>query len=623
MAAGFAVLLGVLVFLSAGVGGRASAAVRVPGLAAIPPEQAQVQGAAKAQSTVVARIAGTWQDIAPFPNVSIPPTPGTNPLRLKRANAAAYHPNGKLYVLGGRAGTDGDDTTLRNIFEYTPSSNSWVQKAALLDEGPVGSRWTANMAVAVLTDTSGVRIYAIGGTNIDAEPSNRVRVYNPTADTVTLLTGDAWPALPPRNPGAWAVYNNKLYIYGGFSSIGQGGVFPETWVFDPMAPAGSKWQQLTSANLPTARGYMAGALLDGYIYAIGGNTWITSPRTLVPSNLVHRMNPALPSPTWTAVANLPTARGDMGAWAYDTGTNYEISGRIAIAGGVFPTPDAQGYLYNPGTNSWSIFPNMTHATRNYGFAQLNGYLYAFGGYDYTAGLPQGANWNQRYDATQPGGSPTPTATRTNTPIPPTSTSTPTITPTCGVGANYVATLTGGNTIIPATNLVPGSICHACVVGISLPFPYTFYDQTFTTANVSPKGTLQFVSSLGGGSNVCLPTDTLSYAIVPFWDDFSANPVPLIGVYTELIGTAPNRTFIVQWRMSNPSGPSSPDWELLLYEGQPRFDVVYGSVPGRGASATIGAQESTGGGGNRWVQWSCNQLSVQLGDRLAFDRRTCP
>jgi hypothetical protein len=121
----------------------------------------------------------------------------------------------------------------------------------------------------------------------------------------------------------------------------------------------------------------------------------------------------------------------------------------------------------------------------------------------------------------------------------------------------------------------------------------------------------------------LPTDTLSYAIVPFWDDFSANPVPLIGVYTELIGTAPNRTFIVQWRMSNPSGPSSPDWELLLYEGQPRFDVVYGSVPGRGASATIGAQESTGGGGNRWVQWSCNQLSVQLGDRLAFDRRTCP
>src|SRR5687767_3335255 len=335
LAAGFAMLLlGASIFLSGG--SSASASVQPPNVGAVPGDKEVVLAQAKdqpgqAQATAVAGPNGAWQDIAPFPSVSIPPTPGSIPLRLKRANAAAYPPNGKLYVLGGRAGTDGDDTTLRNIFEYTPSTNSWVQKAGLLDDSAVGSRWTANMAVAVLTDTSGVRIYAIGGTNIDAEPSNRVRVYDPIADTVTLLTSDAWPALPARNPGAWAVYNNKLYIFGGFSSIGPGGVFPETWVFDPMGATGNKWQLLTSANLPTARGFMGGALLDGQIYAIGGNTWITSPRTLVPSNLVHRMNPALPSPTWTAVANLPTARGDMGAWAYNTGTGYEISGKIAVA----------------------------------------------------------------------------------------------------------------------------------------------------------------------------------------------------------------------------------------------------------------------------------------------------
>ena len=88
------------------------------------------------------------------------------------------------------------------------------------------------------------------------------------------------------------------------------------------------------------------------------------------------MDPSQANPTWQVVAFLPTARGDMGAWAYDTGTGYEISGKIAVAGGPYATPDAQGYIYTPGTNTWATFPNLMHATRNYGTAQLNGILYA-------------------------------------------------------------------------------------------------------------------------------------------------------------------------------------------------------------------------------------------------------
>src|SRR5438132_964597 len=54
----------------------------------------------------------TWVDITPFPTITLSPTPGSFPLKLKRAGAAAYPPNGKLYVLGGRHGVDGEDTTL-------------------------------------------------------------------------------------------------------------------------------------------------------------------------------------------------------------------------------------------------------------------------------------------------------------------------------------------------------------------------------------------------------------------------------------------------------------------------------------------------------------------------------
>jgi hypothetical protein len=216
---------------------------------------------------------------------------------------------------------------------------------------------------------------------------------------------------------------------------------------------------------------------------------------------------------------------------------------------------------------------------------------------------------------------TSTATSTSTS---TSTVTPTASPTCTLSPNYQVSRTTGNPIIPASNLVPGSICNGCVVTMTLPFPYTFYDQTFSAANVSPKGTLQFVSANGSGNNLCLPTSTLDYAILSYWDDFQVSPLPVMGVFTDVIGTAPNRTLVVEWRVRNPTGPSSPDWELLLYEGQERFDLVYRSAPGRGQSATIGAQEGTGQGGQRWVQWACDTPnSIQAGDRLIFDRPTCP
>src|SRR5215204_1801714 len=47
-----------------------------------------------------------WVDIAPFPNVTIDCTPVAVPLKLKRAGATGYFPNGRLYVLGGRRGAD-------------------------------------------------------------------------------------------------------------------------------------------------------------------------------------------------------------------------------------------------------------------------------------------------------------------------------------------------------------------------------------------------------------------------------------------------------------------------------------------------------------------------------------
>ncbi|MEO5951976.1 MAG: kelch repeat-containing protein, partial [Chloroflexia bacterium] len=313
---------------------------------------------------------GTWSDLPVFPNMQLnfgsgacQGSSGAVPLTLKRSSAVAYPPNGKVYLFGGRHRADGDDITSQWIWEYTPGAGSYVQKAAQLDTCAYGTRFAANMASAVLTDSTGVHIYLVGGSSINSLSTNAVRIYDPIADTITA-SSDVWPAAPMRLPGGYAVYNNKLYIFGGYELKPTSTVYSDTWVFDPMAAAGSKWSQIATATLSVARTSIGGATLDGYIYAIGGNTVsgvVTT--TTTPQTIVERMNPSAGSPTWQTVASLPGGRGDMGVYAYDTGSGYEIAGKIMVAGGNFPTPDNNTYIYDPVANTWTAGVSMSRARR--------------------------------------------------------------------------------------------------------------------------------------------------------------------------------------------------------------------------------------------------------------------
>jgi plastocyanin len=570
---------------------------------------ANISGAA-AQSTAVAkdgkaaRPDGVWTDVAPFPTVTIEFTPQPQSLRLKRAGAAAYPPNGNIYILGGRHGVDGEDWPLRWIWQYTPGNPGTItQKAALLDGTNSTDRYTANMAVVTLTDTNGVRIYAIGGNSVDTIATPVVRVYNPVADTVTTLTTDPWPASPVRVPGGWAVHNNKLYIFGGFTAIPSNQVFSDTWRFDPMAPAGTRWTQLPTANLSVPRAFIAGATLDGFIYAIGGDG--LSGGNLTSVTTVERMDPNAVSPVWTTVASLPTARGDMGAWAYDTGTGFEISGHIAVAGGKFPVPDAVGYEYYPPTNTWSAFPSLNHAVRNYGYAQLNGFLYTFGGYDYSGGLPNGTSINQRYDATGPAVTPSPIGSTT-----PSQTATATAT-TCASNSNY-AVSTATATFVNTGTLIPGTQCQSCVIPYNLPFPVQFYDRTFTQAFLSAHGNIQFLSGSTSDINRCLPWNGMNYAIMPFWD-LGTTQSGGQGIFSQVSGAAGSRTLTIQWRSTGGS------FEVRFFENSRNIEFVYGTVTGGGNSATIGLQKDTG---SLFLQHSCNTSSVTNGTRLIFTIPAC-
>ena len=101
-----------------------------------------------------------------------------------------------------------------------------------------------------------------------------------------------------------------------------------------------------------------------------------------------------------------------------------------------------------------------------------------------------------------------------------------------------------------------------------------YDQSFTSINLSSNGNAQFVTIDTTFTNVCLPWAAHNYTIFPYWDDlYLVNSG--FGIFTSISGTAPNRIFNIEWRAQYFPGTGSAGFELRLYEGQSRFDVIYG------------------------------------------------
>ena len=58
-----------------------------------------------------------------------------------------------------------------------------------------------------------------------------------------------------------------------------------------------------------------------------------------------------------------------------------------------------------------------------------------------------------------------------------------------------------------------------VTTVALPFPFTLYDQSFTSINLSSNGNAQFVTH---GCDLyqpfAVPWTTHNYTIYPYWDD---------------------------------------------------------------------------------------------------------
>lgn len=150
--------------------------------------------------------------------------------------------------------------------------------------------------------------------------------------------------------------------------------------------------------------------------------------------------------------------------------------------------------------------------------------------------------------------------------------------------------------------------YGASVRTALPFAFRYYGRNVSSLVVSRYGTLTLDAA---GSDVYANTDIPSSAapkgmIAPHWDILLHETASAgSGIYTRAFGTAPNRTFVVEWRNVFQYGATGPiTFEVLISEATGAITFQYQDLStgvgeiDNGGSATIGLTSPSGDQGTK-------------------------
>ncbi len=188
-------------------------------------------------------------------------------------------------------------------------------------------------------------------------------VYDPAGDSWT--TGPDLPGPAVENPAVTA-HGGKLYVFGGSTAPFSGAV-SNAAVFDP---ATGEWTALT--QMPTARGGATAQALDGKIYVAGGMSAAGASLSTL-----EVFDPV--AGTWTPAAPMSTRRDNPGSAVLNDHL-YLFGGRTRDADGtVINGTLASVEMYDPTTDSWTGRAPMPTGRRTMAVGTLNGRAQLVGG----------------------------------------------------------------------------------------------------------------------------------------------------------------------------------------------------------------------------------------------------
>jgi N-acetylneuraminic acid mutarotase len=198
-------------------------------------------------------------------------------------------------------------------------------------------------------------IYAAGGLDASARPTNTVERFDPTTGIWSFVA-----SMPGTlHHFGMAAAQGKLYVVGGYVSS-----FTGTSAVREYDPSANAWR--TVASLPRRRGALAAVAIDGKIYAVGG---VDPSRGVVSDLTVY--DPG--NDEWSTLAPMIFAREHLAATAMG-GKLYAAGGRVGFGSELRSTE-----VYDPVTNRWTRLPDMNVAHGGTGAASLRGKVLVVGG----------------------------------------------------------------------------------------------------------------------------------------------------------------------------------------------------------------------------------------------------
>ncbi|MER7283349.1 RHS repeat-associated core domain-containing protein [Dactylosporangium sp. NPDC000244] len=197
-------------------------------------------------------------------------------------------------------------------------------------------------------------------------------------------------------------------------------------------------------------------------------------------------------------------------------------------------------------------------------------------------------------------------------------------PTFPAGA-WTGQLTGYTASTAATPYVNGTTTvplsgDDAVGQITLPFPITYYGQTYSTAWVDTNGMLSFVNPNGSHPDDIVPLPNSAApnaAVYVFAQDLIVDASA--SIRTATLGTAPNRQFLVEWNNPYQFGNTSrrQNAEVLFSETSGTVTLNYSGIDNafeQGSAALVGVEN---GDGTTATQYSFHTPSLNNDTAVVF------
>lgn len=221
----------------------------------------------------------------------------------------------ELFAIGGFVVANGGRwSASTEILRLDESAGSWVKVADLLI--PQSETVAAFIGGRIYIASGRAPTGSANAEWTDQGDIDRLQIFDPT----TLEVSFGPSASFARNSGAGAVIDGKLYVVGG--RVVGGGNVTAAEVFDP---ATGEWTTL--APMPNAQGGIAAAVLDGRLHVFGGEFFGPDGGGVYPESWAYDPE----SNSWSAIAEMPVPRHGLGAVAVGDGI-YVIAGATQAGG---------------------------------------------------------------------------------------------------------------------------------------------------------------------------------------------------------------------------------------------------------------------------------------------------